>query len=72
MVRERLDKAFANLQSKTVQGCINTANKHLKELHRHILKMNDICDECSDDEEDDSTEELKESSSSESHDGDDC
>ncbi len=41
-VLERLRMAFDKLQPHTVQGCINKANKALKELHAHIIKMDKI------------------------------
>ena len=55
VVRERLVKAFDDLRSKTVQGCINTANRHLRALHTHIKRMDEIddADGSDNDEEDD-------------------
>ena len=50
-VLERLHSSFANLQSKTVQGCINKANSHLQKLYEHIQALEDV-DE-SDEEESD-------------------
>ena len=38
-VLQRINNAFVNLKPKTVQGCIDKANKHLKSLHEHVLRM---------------------------------
>lgn len=35
-VRERLEDAFDELQPRTVQGCIDKANSHLKLLFRQV------------------------------------
>ena len=40
-VLTRLKKAFDELDSITVQGCINKANKHLDELREHIMQQED-------------------------------
>ena len=42
----RIKESFTNLESHTVQGCIDQANQRLKELHQHIIGIGD------DDEED--------------------
>ena len=34
-----LKESFPHLESHTVQGCINQANYHLKDLHQHILDI---------------------------------
>ena len=36
----RLKESFTYLESQTVQGCINQANQHLKDLHQHIIYIN--------------------------------
>jgi transposase len=56
-VKNRLERAFIELQSKTVAGCIRKANYHLKELLDHILAMENTADESDDDESDSSDEE---------------
>jgi hypothetical protein len=38
-VLECLHSSFANLQSKTVQGCINKVNLHLQKLYEHIQAL---------------------------------
>ena len=37
----RLKKAFDELDTITVRGCINKANKHLDELREHIVQQED-------------------------------
>ena len=41
-VLDRLNNSFTNLQSKTVQGCINKANFHLRKLYEHIQALEDV------------------------------
>jgi transposase len=53
-VRERLEKAFQDLLPKTVQGCINKANSHLKRLYTHITKIELLEEAESDDNADES------------------
>ncbi len=55
-VRLRLEAAFDGLESKTVQGCINKANKMLKKLHDHLFKVDEQEDE--DYEEDDTSDSV--------------
>ncbi|OWZ16685.1 hypothetical protein PHMEG_0009482 [Phytophthora megakarya] len=43
-IRPRLEKAFENLKSDTVQGCIDAANKQLMKLKKHLETM-DLCEE---------------------------
>ena len=40
-VLSRLLTSFHTLQSKTVQGCIQKANDHLKKLYEHIVMLED-------------------------------
>ena len=40
-VLTRLKKAFDELDTITVWGCINKANKHLDELREHIVQQED-------------------------------
>ena len=40
-VLTRLKKAFDELDTITVRGCINKANKHLDELREHIVQQED-------------------------------
>jgi hypothetical protein len=55
-IQPRLERAFANLQSSTVQGCIDAANKQLTQLKEHLEAM-DACEESSSDEEEEEEEE---------------
>ena len=48
-VLKRINEAFLNLKSKTVDGCIRKANKHLMDLYDHINKM-DLIEENNSDE----------------------
>ena len=40
-VLTRLKRAFDELDTSTVQGCINKANQHLYELREHIVQQED-------------------------------
>ena len=59
-VLTRLKKAFDELSTNTVRGCINTANRHLYELREHIVQQEDI-DEATgiEDDESDSDSDLE-------------
>ena len=52
-VNTRLERAFIELQSKTVAGCIRKANMHLNQLLEHILAMEGVVDESDRDSSDD-------------------
>ena len=54
-VKQRLDQAFWELESKTVAGCIRKANMHLEDLLRHILAVEQL-DEDSDNDFDESSD----------------
>ncbi|KAG6961400.1 hypothetical protein JG687_00007708, partial [Phytophthora cactorum] len=60
----RLETEFENLKPKSVQGCINAANKQLMQLKKHLEAM-DNCDESSSEGELSGVEEENENSESE-------
>jgi len=55
-IQYRLERAFADLQSSTVQGCINAANKQLGQQKEHFDAI-DACEEQSSEEEEEDEEE---------------
>ena len=50
---ERLKFSFNNLQPHTVKGCINRANRNLKELYHQLIHLEDNENEDDSEEEDD-------------------
>ena len=59
-VKQRLDQAFLDMESKTVAGCIRKANIHLDGLLQHIQAVEDLDDDSDDDSINDDESDLSE------------
>ena len=59
-VKQRLDQAFLDMDSKTVAPCIQKANMHLEGLLQHIQAIEDLDNDSNNDSSDEDDSDLLE------------